>query len=47
MSWVEIDRDLPFEGTPVIADEEFERAAAGIEVQVREAGVLAGAASVA
>ena len=47
MSWVEIDRDLPFEGTPVIADEEFERAAAGIEAVVREAGVLAGAASVA
>ena len=26
-SWVEIDRDLPFEGTPVMADEEFDRAA--------------------
>lgn len=25
-AWVEIDRDLPFEGTPVMADEEFERA---------------------
>jgi hypothetical protein len=25
-SWVEIDRELPFEGTPVMADEEFERA---------------------
>ena len=25
-SWVEIDRDLPFEGTPVMADEEFGRA---------------------
>ena len=25
-SWVEIDRDLPFEGTPVMADEEFDRA---------------------
>jgi hypothetical protein len=47
MSWVEIDRDLPFEGTPVIADEEFERAAAGIDALVREAGVLAGAATVA
>jgi hypothetical protein len=42
-SWVEIDRDLPFEGTPVIADEEFDRAAAGIDAVVREAGVLAGA----
>jgi hypothetical protein len=29
-SWVEIDRDLPFEGTPVMADEEFERASAQI-----------------
>ena len=28
-SWVEIDRDLPFEGTPVMADEEFDRARAG------------------
>ena len=29
-SWVEIDRDLPFEGTPVMADEEFDRARAEI-----------------
>jgi hypothetical protein len=29
-SWVEIDRDLPFEGTPVMADEEFVRAGAAI-----------------
>ncbi|MGI8631430.1 MAG: DUF1802 family protein [Solirubrobacterales bacterium] len=29
-SWVEFDRDLPFEGTPVIADEEFDRAASKI-----------------
>ena len=28
---VEIDRDLPFEGTPVMADDEFERAVAEIE----------------
>ena len=27
-SWVEIDRELPFEGTPVMADEEFDRARA-------------------
>ena len=27
-SWVEIDRDLPFEGVPVMADDEFDRAAA-------------------
>lgn len=29
-TWVEIDRDLPFEGTPVMADDEFERAVAEI-----------------
>ena len=29
-SWVEIDRDLPFEGVPVMADDEFDRAAASI-----------------
>ena len=29
-SWVEIDRDLPFEGTPVMADDEFDRAAQAI-----------------
>ena len=29
-SWVEIDRELPFEGTPVMADEEFARAAGSI-----------------
>ena len=29
-SWVEIDRELPFEGTPVMADEEFDRARAEI-----------------
>ena len=30
-SWVEIDRDLPFEGTPVMADAEFDRASEEIE----------------
>ena len=25
-SWLELQRELPFEGTPVLADEEFERA---------------------
>jgi hypothetical protein len=29
-SWLEITRDLPFEGTPVLSDEEFERAAEAI-----------------
>ena len=29
-SWLEIIRDLPFEGTPVMADEEFDRAAEAI-----------------
>ena len=36
-SWVEIDRDLPFEGTPVMADEEFDRAAAAIRAICAEA----------
>ena len=26
-SWLELQRDLPFEGTPVLSDDEFERAA--------------------
>ena len=30
-SWLEIHRELPFEGTPVLADDEFERAAEQIE----------------
>jgi hypothetical protein len=30
-SWLELQRDLPFEGTPVLSDDEFERAAAEIE----------------
>ncbi|MEJ7716546.1 MAG: DUF1802 family protein [Thermoleophilaceae bacterium] len=30
-SWLEVKRDLPFEGTPVLSDEEFERAAEEIE----------------
>ncbi len=30
-SWVELHRELPFEGTPVLSDDEFERASAEIE----------------
>ena len=30
-SWLELHRQLPFEGTPVLSDEEFERAAEQIE----------------
>ena len=30
-SWLEISRELPFEGTPVLSDEEFDRAAEEIE----------------
>ena len=26
LSWLELTRELPFEGTPVLSDEEFERA---------------------
>jgi hypothetical protein len=37
-SWLELQRDLPFEGTPVLSDSEFERAAEEIEAITREAG---------
>jgi hypothetical protein len=37
-SWCEIQRELPFEGTPVLSDSEFERAAEEIESITREAG---------
>ena len=30
-SWVEVQRALPFEGTPVLSDEEFERVTEEIE----------------
>ena len=30
-SWVEVQRALPFEGTPVLSDEEFDRVEAEIE----------------
>jgi hypothetical protein len=36
-SWLELQRDLPFDGTPVLADEEFERAAALIEAIASDA----------
>jgi hypothetical protein len=36
-SWVEIQRELPFEGTPVLSEEEFERASAEIEAIAQEA----------
>ena len=36
--WVELQRDLPFEGTPVLADAEFERASEEIRAITREAG---------
>ena len=40
-SWLEITRDLPFEGTPVLSDEEFERASEEIVSIVRCDGVPA------
>jgi hypothetical protein len=36
-SWVEVQRQLPFEGTPVLSDDEFERAAAEIEAIATDA----------
>jgi hypothetical protein len=40
-AWVELQRDLPFEGTPVLSDAEFERASEKIEAITREAGTPA------
>ena len=40
-SWLEITRDLPFEGTPVLSDEEFERASEEIAAIVHADGALA------
>ena len=36
-SWLELHRDLPFEGTPVLSDDEFERAAEEIAAIVDDA----------
>jgi hypothetical protein len=36
-SWLELQRELPFEGTPVLSDEEFERAAEEIEAIANDA----------
>jgi hypothetical protein len=37
--WLDVTRDLPFEGTPVLSDEEFDRAYEEIEAIV-EGGVI-------
>src|SRR3984893_522701 len=37
-SWLELQRELPFEGTPVLSDDEFERAAEETEAITGEAG---------
>jgi len=39
-SWLELQRELPFEGTPVLADDEFERAAVAIG-EIADGGVPA------
>ena len=36
-SWIELYRDLPFEGTPVLSDDEFDRAAGEIEAIASDA----------
>ena len=36
-SWLELQRELPFEGTPVLSDEEFERVEAEIEAIASDA----------
>ena len=40
-SWLEITRDLPFEGTPVLSDEEFDRASEEITSLIETGGVPA------
>ena len=40
-SWLEITRDLPFEGTPVLCDDEFDRASEEIGSIIESAGVPA------
>jgi hypothetical protein len=40
-SWLEITRDLPFEGTPVLSDEEFERASEEIAAIAASDGIPA------
>ncbi|TMK40974.1 MAG: DUF1802 family protein [Actinobacteria bacterium] len=40
-SWLELQRDLPFEGTPVLSDQEFERASEEIQGIARDGGVPA------
>ena len=37
LSWLELQRELPFEGTPVLSDEEFDRAAEEIEAIATDA----------
>src|ERR1039457_1329777 len=37
-AWVDLQRELPFEGTPVLSAPEFERASEEIEAITREAG---------
>lgn len=39
-SWLEISRELPFEGTPVLSDEEFDRAAEEISSIAQADGAL-------
>jgi hypothetical protein len=39
--WIEFDRDLPFEGTPVMADSEFVRAATSIAEICQGEAILA------
>jgi hypothetical protein len=37
-AWIELQRELPFEGTPVLSDAEFERASEEIRAITTEAG---------
>ena len=37
-AWIELQRELPFEGTPVLSDAEFERASEEIRAITTDAG---------
>ncbi len=37
-AWLQLQRELPFEGTPVLSDPEFERASEEIRAITSEAG---------
>jgi hypothetical protein len=43
-AWIELQRELPFEGTPVLSDAEFERASEEIRSIASESAVATASA---